>query len=155
MPFAICFRTYRIWIDHFNLSCIITPNNLVSVTSAIRVPFITMSSIHRGEFLDVKNMKLVLSIFSGNIFAFTQTYIFAISSFIWWLRSSRSLPVQNRFVAFAKSIGMKSSDTLGRSFMYTRKSRGPRMKPCETPHLSNLYSDSYPLKILDRLKLCR
>ena len=65
-----------------------------------------------------QNMKLVLSIFSDNLFAFTQAYVFAISSFILWLRSLRSLLVQNRFVSSAKSIGMKSSDTLGTSFIY-------------------------------------
>ena len=129
IPFAIFFRMYRIWVDHFNLLSMMTPRNLISVTSAIRIPFITMSSIHRDEFLGVKSMKLVLSIFSDNLFAFTQAYIFAISSFILWLRALRSLPVQNRFVSSAKSIGMKRSDPLGRSFIYTRKSRGPRMEP--------------------------
>ena len=106
-----------------------TPRNLISVTSAIRIPFIKMSSIHRDEFLGVKSMKLVLSIFSDNLFAFAQAYIFAISSFILWLGALRSVPVQNGFVSSAKSIGMKRLDTLGRSFIYTRKSRGPRMEP--------------------------
>ena len=36
--------------------------DLVSVTSAIRIPFITMSSIHRDELLGVKSMKFVLNI---------------------------------------------------------------------------------------------
>ena len=145
MPFAIFFRMYRLWVDHFNLLSIMTPRNLVCVTSATRIPFIIMSSIHRDEFLGVKSMKLVLSIFSDNLFEFTQEYIFAIYSFILWLR----------FVSSAKSIGMKSSDTLGSSFIYTRKSRGPTMEPWGIPHFSNLYSDSYPLKIADCLQLCR
>ena len=85
-----------------------TPTNLVCVTSSIRVPFITVSSIHRDEFLGVKSMKLVLSIFSDDLYAFTQAYIFAISSFIWWLRSLRPLPVQNRLYHLQRVLAWRA-----------------------------------------------
>ena len=144
MHFFLLFcRMYRVWENHLNWLSIMTPRNLVSLTSDVQVPLITMPSIHRGEIFGAKNTKLVLTIFSDNWFAFSQACIFAISSFIWWLTSLRSLPVQNRFVSSAKRIGMKSLDTLCRSFIYTRKSRGLRMEPWGTAHFSNLYSDSY------------
>ena len=40
------------------------PRNVISVTSAIRVSFITISYISRGRFLVVKCTQLVLSIFN-------------------------------------------------------------------------------------------
>ena len=41
----------------------------------------TMSRVS-NEFLDVRSMKLVLSIYNDNSFASTQAYIFTISSFL-------------------------------------------------------------------------
>ena len=110
---------------------------------------------YRDEFLVVKSMKLVLSLSNDNLFAFTEEYTFAVSSFIWWLSSLISLPVLNRLVSSAKSIGMKSLDIFDMSFIYRRKSKRPRMEPWGILHLSNLYPDSYSSKIADCLRLYR
>ena len=117
-----------IWVDHFNLLSIMTPRNLVSVTSAIWFPFIAMTSIHQNEFLGMKSMKLSFQ-WSVIIHLHSPKHTFAISLFIWWLRSLRFLPEQNKLVSSAKTIGMRSLDTLGRSFINTRKRKGQRMEP--------------------------
>ena len=56
----------------------------------------------RGKHFGVNNMKLVLSTFKDNLFAFTQEYI---------------LPVQKRLVSSTKRIGKKNLETEGKSFI--------------------------------------
>ena len=43
-------------------------------------------------------------------------------------------PVAKRFVSSAKKIGMKYSDACGKSFIYNKNSKSPRMDPGE-PHI--------------------
>ena len=117
MPFAIFLLMYIIWGDQFNLLSIITPRNLVSFTSEIRLPFIRRSFMLRGEHFGVNNMKLVLSTFKDNLFAFTQEYILSISTFISLTISFKFLPVQKRLVSSAKRIGKTNLETEGKSFI--------------------------------------
>ena len=41
----------------------------------------------------------------------------------------------NMLVSSANNIGNKASETIDRSFIYNRNSKGPKMDPCGTPHL--------------------
>ena len=87
---------YIIWGDQFDLLSIITPRNLVSFTSEIRLPFIRRSFMLRGKHFGVNNMKLVLSTFKDSLLAFTQEYILSISTFISLTISFKFLPLQKR-----------------------------------------------------------
>ena len=71
----------------------------------------------RGKHFGVNNMKLVLSTFKDNLFAFTQEYILSISTFISLTISFKFLPVQKRLVSSAKRIGKKNLETEGKSFI--------------------------------------
>ena len=79
MPFAIFVHTYLIWDIQFSLFLITTPKNFVSLTSMIRFPSISRTSISRENLFGVKSMKFVLSMFRDNSFAFTHEKIILIS----------------------------------------------------------------------------
>ena len=71
----------------------------------------------RGKHFGVNNMKLVLSTFKDNLFAFTQEYILSISIVISLTTSFKFLPVQKRLVSSAKRIDEKNLETQGKSFI--------------------------------------
>ena len=71
----------------------------------------------RGKHFGVNNMKLVLSTFKDNLFAFTQEYILSISIVISLTTSFKFLPVQKRLVSSAKRIDKKNLETEGKSFI--------------------------------------
>ena len=81
IPLAIFLLMYLICADHLSLLSMITPRNFVSFTSCILVWFITMWSAQWEEYLGINNIKLVLSMFKDNLFAFTH---FAMSSISLW-----------------------------------------------------------------------
>ena len=140
---------YMICADHLSMLSMMTPRNFVSFTSCILIWFITISSIQWEKFFGVNNIKLVISIFKDNLLAFTKSKILNISSLTSRILSLRSVPVQNRLVSSAKSIGIKKLDTFVKSLIYKRKSKGPSIDPCGTPQLITLSSDWYPLCATD------
>ena len=71
----------------------------------------------REKHFGVNNMKLVLSTFKDNFFAFTQEYILSISTFISLTISFKFLPVQKRLVLSVKRIGKKNLETERKSFI--------------------------------------
>ena len=88
--------------DQFSLQSMMTPRNLVSVTSTILFPSINISFMDRGTHFGVKSMKFVLSMFRESLLALTHAYILAISLLISETISFRLYPVANRFVSSAK-----------------------------------------------------
>ena len=141
-PFATSLLMYLICGDQFSFQSMMTPRNLVSVTSIILFPSINISFMDRGTHFGVKSMKIVLSMFRESLLALTHAYILAISLLISETISFGLYPVANRFVSSAKRIGMKYSETWGKSLIYNKKSKGPRMDPWGTAHLILLRSDS-------------
>ena len=83
----------------------------------------------RGTHFGVKSIKLVLSILRESLFALTHAYTLSISLLIWDMISFRLYQVAKRFVSSAKKIGMKYSDACGKTFIYNKNSKGPRMDP--------------------------
>jgi len=43
--------------------------------------------------------------------------------------------IKNTFVSSANKINVISGEVVARSFMYSKYSNGPSMKPCGTPHV--------------------
>ena len=143
-PFATFLLMYVICGDQFSLQSMMTPRNLVSVTSMILFLSIDISFLDRGTYFAVKSMTFVLSMFRESLLALTHAYTLAIYLLISETISFRLYPVANRFVSSAKRIGMKYSETWGKSLIYNKKSKGPRMDPWGTPHLILLRSDWHP-----------
>ena len=98
----------------------------------------------RGTHFGVKSMKFVLSMFRERLLALTHAYMLGISLLISETISFRVYPVAKRFVSSAKRIGMKYSETWGKSLIYNKKNKGPRIDPWGTPHSIVLRSDSHP-----------
>ena len=92
-------------------------------------------------------MKFVLSMLWGSMLALTHAYILAISLLISETISFRLYLVAKIFVSSAKRIGMKFSETWGKSLIYTKKSKGPRIDPWGIPYLTVLRSDSHSRKL--------
>ena len=120
IPLAIFLLMYLICADHLSLLSMITPRNFVSFTSCILVCFITIWSAQWEEYLGIKNIKLVLSMFKDNLFAFTQALILVNSSLTCRIMFLRSIPVQKRLHSSAKSIGIKKLDTFVKSLIYKK-----------------------------------
>ena len=83
-------------------------------------------------------MNFVLSIFSVNPFEDSQLCILESSLFNRPDTLERSIGilysiVVNRLVSSANNINLNVLLTLGRSFIYIRKSSGPKTEPCGTP----------------------
>ena len=75
--------------------------------------------------------------FTMSLFASSQKEIRLRSSFIFEVRTGKLWSEQINLVSYAKNLGLLLTED-GRSLMYSRKRRGPRMEPWETPML--LYS---------------
>ena len=66
---------------------------------------------------------------------FTSNHLFKISTTLWilLLKYIKLVYATKMLVSYANSIGIDLSFIiLGRSFMYVRKSRGPKTEPCGT-----------------------
>ena len=142
-PFATFLLMYVMCWDQFSLQSMITHRYLVSVTS-IFFPSINVPFMDRGTHFGVKRMKFVLLTFRENWLALTHTYVLAISLLISETISFRLYPVAKRFLSSAKRIGMKYSETWGKSLIYNKKSKVPMEDSWGTPHLIVLRSDSHP-----------
>ena len=84
----------------------------------------------------------VFVIFSDNKLALNHSEIIWSSSFICLSRTSKDLPVINRFVSSANMMVWRSGDAKLRSLMYKRNSNGPRIEPCGTPQVIRSQFDS-------------
>jgi len=84
--------------------------------------------------LVVKCTNLVLLKFNDSSFAISQLFKVSKTLLMFLLRSVKFEWVNRILVSSAKIIGVEVLFIiLGRSFIYTRKSRGPRIDPCGTP----------------------
>lgn len=63
-----------------------------------------------------------------------QIFILSRMLLIWVINLCSSLSVREILVSSAYKIKNASFDIKCKSFMYIRNKRGPRMKPCGTPH---------------------
>lgn len=78
-------------------------------------------------------MKLVFLIFRDNSFDLNQIDNLRSSSFNTLKIASESLCEKNTLVSSANKILDSLSETLGRSLIYIKNSKGPRIEPCGTP----------------------
>ena len=81
-PFATFLLMYVMCEDQFSLQSMMTPRNLVSVTSIILFPSIHISFMDHGTHFGVKSIKFVLSMFRESLLALTHAYMLAISLLI-------------------------------------------------------------------------
>ena len=79
----------------------------------------TTASFKHEKFLGVKSIEFIFSVFSESLFTFTHIYIYISfsSSLIFSISSSRSGPLQKRFVSSANKMGINKLDTDGKSLM--------------------------------------
>ena len=109
---------YKIWSFQHNLLSIITPRNFVLEFSLIVSPFISIYTFGWALFLLENIMKWVFLIFRDSLFAFNHKEISFNSSFNVFIIKSLSLPLMNRLLSSAKSIGNVFLHTVARSFIY-------------------------------------
>ena len=103
-PFATFLLMYVMCGDQFSLQSMMTPRNLVSVTSIILFPSKNIPFMDRGTHFGVKSIKFVLSMFRESLLALTHAYMLAISLLISETISFRLYPVAKRFVSSAKGL---------------------------------------------------
>ena len=60
---------------------------------------------------------------------------FSSSAFNEFVISARSLPSRNTLVSSANKIANNFPQTFGRSFIQSKKKRGPKIDPCHTPQV--------------------
>ena len=136
MPLATFPFIYIMWLWNDRFWSIITPRNFVLSVMSIFMLLMVRSadSDILTRFLRNK-MKCVLFKFKDNLFICSQSTTLIISSFIILIRSSGFFPDKNIFESSAKSKANNLLDTLHKSFIYKRKSSGPNIEPCGTPHV--------------------
>ena len=118
----------------------ITPRNLVSLTSSIGFPLINILFFRLIYFpFGEKSIQFVLPICSDNLLAFSHVYMRLSSLLIVVMRVSKSEFEAKRLVSSANSIVRKDWETLARSFMYIRNNNGPSIDPCGTPQDIYIY----------------
>ena len=96
---------YKIWSFQHNLLSIITPRNLVLEVSLIASPSMLTDIFGCALFLLENIMKWVFLIFRDSLFAFNHKEIYFNSSFNVFINISLSLPLTNKLLLSANSIG--------------------------------------------------
>src|SRR6218665_2160689 len=90
---------------------------------------------------EIRFSKLRVSLFAQNQSATSENFLFIVLN-----RESNDLWEWKTFISSAKRIKNKVEDTLGRSLMQIRNSRGPRFESCGTPNLITSRSEKTPLQ---------
>jgi hypothetical protein len=72
--------------------------------------------------------------FNGNLFNLNHSEIFYNSLLIISFKTFKFLCLKNKFVSSANIMKLASFEEFTMSFMYTIKSRGPKIEPWGTPH---------------------
>src|SRR5215510_2372910 len=133
-PVLNFFVIESIWLFQDNVLFIVIPINFVwslFVISLLLKPIFKFTVIF---LLVVKCTKFVLLKFKDNSFAISHLFKVSKTLLIFLLRSIGFEWVNSILVLSAKIIGAEVLFMiLGRSFIYTRKSRGPKIEPCGTP----------------------
>ena len=145
IPLAIFPEIYEMWSFQHNLLSIITPRNFVLEFSLIDSPSILVYTFGSALFLLENIMKWVFLIFRDSLFAFNHKEISFNSSFNVFIIKSLSLPLMNRLLSSANSIGNVFLHTVAWSFIYMRNKSGPNIDPCGTPHFMTWFWDFIPL----------
>ena len=86
-----------------------------------------------GLLTGLKMTKFVLDTFRASLLTFNQVTNFLSSIFTVFCSITRSLDSKNMLVSSAKRKNFNFLDMLGKSFMYNKKSKGPKTEPCGTP----------------------
>ena len=86
----------------------------------------------------------VFVIFKVSLLAAGHTRILSKSRLIQLFISSTSLPAKVILVSSAYILGWECWRQLGKSFIYNRNRRGPRIVPCGTPQRRNILDDLFP-----------
>ena len=89
-------------------------------------------------------MYLVFLTFKDNLFGDSQSLILH-SSLLKMMSLLASFMLQYNVVSSAYINLLKTRLTLGKSLMYIRKSKGPKLEPCGTPIEIDFVSDLEPL----------
>ena len=141
IPEAIFFVNLSIWLLQLSLS-------LMSILwESVRVPSLCLDPI---------SINSVLVIFRVSLFAISQLLTFAKSLFKHdWILSALS-PRYVRWVSSAYILGWQFDKQFGgqfgKSLIYSRNNKGPKMVPWETPQLNEqlLESDSLRPRVTNR-----
>ena len=80
-------------------------------------------------------MKCDLEVLRVSLLAESQTVNLASSAFNVFVISARSLPSRKTLVSSENQIANNFSETFGRSFIPSKKKRGPKIDPCGTPQV--------------------
>ena len=133
MDWDIFFEIIFVWLWKESLSSRIMPKNLVWLTR-VRAMLRIIRSGAGWLTLFENNMNVVLEIFNDRRLAFSQMSIFSNWLFISEKRVKIFLPEIETVVSSAKWMKLRFAQ-FDMSFMYKRKSMGPRMEPWGTPRV--------------------
>ena len=97
--------------------------------------------------LDPIIISSVLVTFELNLLALSQQVRLLSSEVTASLRSTTVFANKVILVSSANILGAASCRQLGRSLIYIKKSKGPRMQPCGTSQVTVLAADKLPLKL--------
>ena len=80
-------------------------------------------------------MKCDLEVLRVSLLAESQTVNLASLAFNVFVISAKSLPSRKTLVSSANKIANNFSETFGRSFIQSKKKRGPKIDPCGNPQV--------------------
>ena len=105
--------------------------------------------------LDPIIISSVLATFKLNLLALSQQVRLLSSEVTAGLRSATVFADKVILVSSANILGAATRRQLGRSLMYIKKSKGPRMLPCSTPQVTVLAVDKLPFTLHLWVRLLR
>ena len=130
------------WNSHERFSSIKRPTNL-KLFSLLSVPIWSISVLSMTSLrlvgklflvFGLNKMYFVFFVFNVSKLALNHSEMSISSLFALWKRAEMSQDDSWRVVSSAK-ISLKKPDEFGRSFIYKRNKRGPKILPCGTPQL--------------------
>ena len=145
-------------LDQESWASMVRPRDLVWSTLLIVLSSILMSISSHWVFnlcLDPIIISSVLATFKLNLLALNQQVRLLSSEVTAILRSATVFADKVILVSSANILGAASRRQLGRSLIYIKKSKGPRILPCGTPQVTVLAVDRLPLTLHLWVRLLR
>ena len=124
---------------HFSSLSIVIPKIFLRLTCVIVDPFICIRRFVRNWLsfpFEAISLNSVLPVFKVNLLAYNQSLTWDRSVFNLRSISAGVFPAQDRFVSSANMEACVYLRHIGRSFIYGENSKGPKLEPCGTPHLT-------------------